>query len=154
MRCLDHPRCVHNEEERFREATRSRGSLRWTKQPARAFVLFASLRRFMLNVHHLMKLQYVALSNLPAAVYQTTYQLKILTTAIFSIVFLQRRYSVAKWLSLLLLTIGVCIVQIPTSSKAQPNTKVHSHGEQNRMKGFLAVMTACISSGLAGAYFE
>lgn len=59
-------------------------------------------------------LQFLAVSNLNAATFQVTYQLKILFTAIFSVTMLGRSLSMKKWLSLLLLMVGVAIVQIPT----------------------------------------
>jgi UDP-galactose transporter len=58
-------------------------------------------------------LQYVAVSNLDAATFQVTYQLKILTTAIFSVLMLGRTLSPRKWMSLLLLIVGVSIIQVP-----------------------------------------
>nr|POE54960.1 udp-galactose transporter [Quercus suber] len=59
-------------------------------------------------------LQYIAVSNLDAATFQVTYQMKILTTALFSVTLLGRSLSVRRWLSLVLLMIGVAIVQIPS----------------------------------------
>ncbi|CAO2655706.1 Nn.00g045090.m01.CDS01 [Neocucurbitaria sp. VM-36] len=64
-------------------------------------------------------LQYVAVSNLDAATFQVTYQLKILTTAIFSVLMLGRSLSSRKWISLLLLIIGVSIIQVPQAT-SQP----------------------------------
>lgn len=61
-------------------------------------------------------LQYVAVSNLDPSTFQVTYQLKILTTAIFSVLMLGRTLSSRKWASLLLLIIGVVFVQLPQHS--------------------------------------
>jgi UDP-sugar transporter A1/2/3 len=56
-------------------------------------------------------LVYIAISNLSAASFQVTYQLKILTTVLFSIILLGKRITSRQWLALVLLTIGVAIVQ-------------------------------------------
>lgn len=80
-------------------------------------------------------LQYVAVSNLDAATFQVTYQLKILTTAIFSVMILGRTLSMRKWLSLLLLIVGVSIIQVPqamsesstSGSASSPWTKTLEH---------------------------
>ena len=61
-------------------------------------------------------LQYIAISNLNAATFQLTNQLKILTTAVSSVMLLGRALNARKWVSLVLLMLGVVIVQIPTKS--------------------------------------
>lgn len=95
--------------------------------------------------------QYTALSNLDAASYQTTYQLKLLTTALFSVAFFRTSLSRTKWFSLLLLTIGVATVQLESS--AQP-TSASERSATNPRVGLAAILAACVSSGLAGAWFE
>lgn len=97
-------------------------------------------------------LLYVALSNLDAATYQVTYQLKILTTALFSVYMLGKRLGFNQWLSLLILMAGVTLVQWPTESKGDSEQKVLSAGSQS--VGLMAVLMACVSSGFAGVYFE
>jgi UDP-sugar transporter A1/2/3 len=57
-------------------------------------------------------LLFVALSNLDAATYQVTYQLKILTTALFSVLMLGKKLDSIKWISLVLLMMGVSFVQV------------------------------------------
>uniref|UniRef100_A0A8C0HKI5 Major facilitator superfamily domain containing 14A n=1 Tax=Buteo japonicus TaxID=224669 RepID=A0A8C0HKI5_9AVES len=96
-------------------------------------------------------LLYVALSNLDAATYQVTYQLKILTTALFSVSMLSKKLGVYQWLSLVILMTGVAFVQWPSDSQATA-AKEHSAGSQ--FVGLIAVLIACFSSGFAGVYFE
>ncbi|KAJ8393513.1 hypothetical protein AAFF_G00059860 [Aldrovandia affinis] len=97
-------------------------------------------------------LQYVAISNLPAATFQVTYQLKILTTALFSVLMLRKTLSRVQWVSLVLLFSGVAIVQVEQEGK-QKETTVAGAG-QNYAKGLVAVVVSCLSSGFAGVYFE
>lgn len=95
-------------------------------------------------------LLFVALSNLSGAVYQVTYQLKILTTAVLSVLILGKTLGATKWAALLTLTGGVSLIQFPrgnSSSGAQP-------AEGNSFVGLTAVMSACVTSGLAGVYLE
>ncbi|VDN95347.1 unnamed protein product [Brugia pahangi] len=101
-------------------------------------------------------LLFLSLSKLDAATYQVTYQLKILTTALFSVALLGKKLDSQKWISLLLLTIGIALVQLPkdlgkvTSLTAELSVSTDSE----RMVGLLAVIAACFSSGFAGVYFE
>lgn len=57
-------------------------------------------------------LLFIALSNLDAATYQVTYQLKILTTALFSVLMLGKKLDSVKWVSLIILMVGVSLVQV------------------------------------------
>jgi UDP-sugar transporter A1/2/3 len=57
-------------------------------------------------------LLFIALSNLDAATYQVTYQLKILTTALFSVLMLGKKLDSCKWVSLVILMAGVSFVQV------------------------------------------
>ncbi|XP_062261040.1 solute carrier family 35 member A3b [Platichthys flesus] len=97
-------------------------------------------------------LLYVALSNLDGATYQVTYQLKILTTALFSVSMLGKSLRLHQWLSLLLLTAGIALVQLPTESGGDPEQTIPTAGSQ--FVGLMAVLMACVSSGFAGVYFE
>ncbi|KAL6107769.1 slc35a3 [Pungitius sinensis] len=99
-------------------------------------------------------LLYVALSNLDAATYQVTYQLKILTTALFSVSMLGRRLGVYQWLSLLVLMAGVALVQWPSESAAAPPPEKDAPPSGSQLVGVAAVLVACCSSGFAGVYFE
>ncbi|XP_061113171.1 UDP-galactose translocator isoform X3 [Conger conger] len=97
-------------------------------------------------------LQYVAISNLPAATFQVTYQLKILTTALFSVLMLRKSLSRVQWVSLVLLFAGVAIVQVEQEGKQKETTVLNQN--QNYAKGLVAVVVSCLSSGFAGVYFE
>ncbi|KIP12221.1 hypothetical protein PHLGIDRAFT_124145 [Phlebiopsis gigantea 11061_1 CR5-6] len=96
-------------------------------------------------------LQFVAVSNLEAATFQVSYQMKILTTAAFSVVLLRKKLSPVKWLALLFLAIGVGIVQIQSGTHKSSES---AERDMNAFKGFMAVVAACFTSGLAGVYFE
>jgi len=95
-------------------------------------------------------LQYVAISNLEAAVFQVTYQLKIMTTAIFSVFLLRKELIRTQWMALVLLFAGVALVQLSQTSE----TKTTNNVEQNPLLGLIAVLLSCCSSGFAGVYFE
>ena len=96
-------------------------------------------------------MQYVAAENLDAATFQVTYQIKILTTAGFSVLLLHKTLSLNKWASLFLLTVGVGIVQVQSVGGGAKMATAHL---MNPAAGFLAVLIGCCTSGLAGVYFE
>ena len=109
-------------------------------------------------------LLYLALTNLDAATYQVCYQLKILTTALFSAVLLQRTFSCMKWISLIVLTVGVAVVQLSGSSDSHQHPANSDHHDavreladqkesHNRFIGLVAVICAACTSGFSGVYF-
>lgn len=98
-------------------------------------------------------LAFYALNNLDPATYQVAYQLKILTTAMFSICIMRKRIRKKQWFALLLLFIGVSLVQLPQKS-GDAGTSEGITGEKNRFLGLLAVILCCVSSGFSGVYFE
>ena len=91
-------------------------------------------------------LLYYALSHLDAATFQVGYQVKILTTAFFSIFLLGKSLSTVQWTSLIILTIGVSMAQLA----AHANKQEH----ENTTAGFIAVLLAACTSGFSGVWFE
>lgn len=86
-----------------------------------------------------------------------SYQLKILTTALFSIAMLQKSISKVQWLSLFMLFVGVSVVQLPpvdgpvaqSPEKTLPTQNPLSQ-TQNPLLGFAAVVASSMCSGFAG----
>lgn len=95
-------------------------------------------------------LLYIAASNLDAATCQVAYQLKLLTTAFFSVTLLHRQMPPRRWVSLGVLFLGVLLVQAPPGSTARGSTGVG----QSAMMGLAAVSGACVLSGLSGVWLE
>jgi UDP-galactose transporter len=106
-------------------------------------------------------LVYTAISNLDTVTFQVTYQLKILTTVLFSILLLRRSISLRQWLSLVLLTFGVALVQVSdqiiSDDWLERLTSLIRGGAiptSNASKGLMAVVAASLTSGLTCVYFE
>lgn len=99
-------------------------------------------------------LQYVAISNLDAATFQVTYQLKILTTAIFSVVMLGKKLNHLKWVSLFILFVGVAMVQLQPTSLSSKKASTSTDATQSPLLGLGAVVASSLCSGFAGVYFE
>lgn len=93
---------------------------------------------------------FIGVSNLDAAVFQVTYQLKILTTALLSVIMLKKQLSKVQWVALVILFVGVSAVQLQPENISTSKSAV----EQKPVVGLIAVITACVMSGFAGVYFE
>lgn len=104
----------------------------------------------------------MAATNLDAATFQVTYQFKILTTAFFTVLMLNRKLSNTKWTALAILTAGIALVVLPKNALHQwfgsdiveEQQQQNKIGNQSNAKGLLSVFAACILSGIAGVYFE
>jgi len=103
-------------------------------------------------------MMFFSLAMLSAAVQQVTYQLKIFTTAILSVLMLGKTLDPVRWVSLVFLVVGVMLVQWP-----KPNGETISNGsrdegffgiERGAALGFAAVLAACFTSGFASVYLE
>lgn len=117
-------------------------------------------------------LQYFAVSNLPADVYQVLIQGKIITTAIFSAVLLNKRYSWIQWSSVFALAMGVGLVQLSltTGSAASAATALISTSATQSVSrnfqcalsskninfavGIPSVLISTLTSGFAAVYLE
>uniref|UniRef100_A0A1B0G5L2 Uncharacterized protein n=1 Tax=Glossina morsitans morsitans TaxID=37546 RepID=A0A1B0G5L2_GLOMM len=98
-------------------------------------------------------LLYVSASHLDAATYQVTYQLKILTTAMFAVIILRKKLLCTQWSALMILVIGIVLVQL-AQTITDNSIDATDQPEQNRMFGLWAALGACFLSGFAGIYFE
>eukprot|EP00927_Polykrikos_kofoidii_P086345 TRINITY_DN9642_c0_g1_i2.p1 TRINITY_DN9642_c0_g1~~TRINITY_DN9642_c0_g1_i2.p1 ORF type:complete len:374 (-),score=79.75 TRINITY_DN9642_c0_g1_i2:147-1268(-) len=93
---------------------------------------------------------YVAIMHLEAAVYQVTYQAKILTTALFSCLLLKKPMSRHQVGALIILMVGLAMVQVANiDTKTTPADYV-----QRPILGIMAVTVACMTSGFSSVYFE
>lgn len=88
-------------------------------------------------------LQYVIES---APLFLVMYQLKVITTAIFYSSLLQRRINNKEWLTIIILAIGVGMVQ-----SSQKEFLPH---HASNVIGMFSVAFACVTSGMAGVFFE
>lgn len=99
-------------------------------------------------------LLYVALSNLSAPLFQVTYQAKLVTTAVVSVIMLQRKYNLKQWICLVVLSVGVATVVLGEKKSDSKKEDDADKPAQSLAVGLVAVTIACFCSALAGVYFE
>lgn len=92
----------------------------------------------------------VAITHLDSAVYSVTYQMKILTTALFSVFLLHKKLTLRQWIALVIIVPGVGLVELSSKSA----TAKVSTTEQNPLLGFLCIVICSLTSGFAGVFFE
>ncbi|XP_028460735.1 CMP-sialic acid transporter [Perca flavescens] len=133
--------------------TKETGSLTRLKNALVEHVFFSPKELLKLSVPSVVyavqnNMAFLALSNLDAAVYQVTYQLKIPCTALCTVLMLNRSLSRLQWFSVFMLCGGVTLVQW------KPAEATNVQIEQSPFVGFVAIAIAVICSGFAGVYFE
>ncbi len=121
------------------------------------YLISSARKMFILSlIYGIMNiLSYVALRNVSAGIFTICAQLKILTTAVFSTIMLNRRYSWTKWRALLTLIMGVLLFSEPVWIKDDTfeiNSASSTAG--NFMLGVSAVIAEVTLSGFASIYFE
>lgn len=99
-------------------------------------------------------LLYEALTRLDAVTYQVTYQLKILTTALFSVLMLKKEITMKKWGALAMLALGVVLAQSSTVHDAHSATLSEERSGRDKFVGLICVCCAACTSGFSGVYFE
>ncbi|CAJ1378968.1 unnamed protein product [Effrenium voratum] len=97
---------------------------------------------------------FLSVDLLSAAVQQVTYQLKILTAALLSVLMLGRTVGVKKWVALFVLVAGVMLVQVPRDLSDGAMAERSAWAVGRGLVGFLAALGACFASGFGGVYME
>ena len=98
-------------------------------------------------------LQFVAVNHLDASSFTILSQLKILTTAVCSVLMLGTSLSLRKWRALLLLVIGAVLVQFPRDSSAASSAATLP-AARSSVTGLAAVLGMVCLSGIAGIWLE
>lgn len=96
---------------------------------------------------------FIAMEHLEAAVFQVTYQLKTLTTAVLTVALLGRSVSPHQWGALLLLMAGTVLVQEPPTLKPSSAGSAEDDG-WSFIVGVGATVVACVCSSVASVYLE
>lgn len=96
-------------------------------------------------------LSFVALQYIGAGEFTICAQLKVLTTASFSVMILGTSLSNTKWRALVLLVLGCILVASPSFLNVPESEK---DKKRNEVLGYAAVLTEVLLSGFASIYFE
>jgi len=97
-------------------------------------------------------LQFIAVKHLAAAEYVVMFQLKILATALLSVIVLEKTLSRKQWVALILLFFGAALVETP--SPVKNNVEFIRPDGTNHLLGIISVLIAVSSSGFAGVFTE
>eukprot|EP00927_Polykrikos_kofoidii_P015488 TRINITY_DN16894_c0_g1_i2.p1 TRINITY_DN16894_c0_g1~~TRINITY_DN16894_c0_g1_i2.p1 ORF type:complete len:379 (-),score=39.62 TRINITY_DN16894_c0_g1_i2:125-1261(-) len=94
-------------------------------------------------------LWYYAMSNLDSVTAAVTSQMKVPSTAFFSVIILQKLLNRMHVLSLTLLVVGLIVMQLQGAGAVRPGATTIEY-----YLGVCSMIAACVSSGYAGVYLE
>jgi solute carrier family 35 (UDP-sugar transporter), member A1/2/3 len=100
-----------------------------------------------------MKLEYVALANLNAAIFSVLVQTKLLCTAIMAYAVLRKKLKYIQIISLTLLTVGVMLCNLSGSSSSSSGSSSMMM-DSATLTGVMATLGIAMSSGFASVYTE
>ena len=90
-------------------------------------------------------LWYYALGNLDPITAAVTSQMKVMTTAVASVLMLGRRLSALQWIALAMLTFGIVLMQLPAQQQQQQHQQ-QRQVPQNTMSGAGAMLLSTVLS--------
>lgn len=103
-------------------------------------------------------LWYYALTNLDPVTAAVTSQLKVITTAVASVVMLGRKLSRWQWCALVLLMSGMVVMQLKNTSLNEPTKAAQPlemrRAPQSTTSGAVAMLGSTMLSAYAGVYIE
>ncbi|RNF27555.1 CMP-sialic acid transporter [Trypanosoma conorhini] len=97
---------------------------------------------------------YLALANIEPALFQVTYQSRILITALFMMCFLKRTFSLRQWLALVLLVFGVTAAQLENRVSAVSRQSSVGTFKGNYIIGVAATAASFTMSSAASVLME
>lgn len=105
------------------------------------------------------RLSFVSIKRIDAGTFTVCAQLKILTTASFSFLILQKKFSSIRIYSLIQLAFSCIIIShyaatYSTTNNNNQNNDDNNNGFSSFMVGLLAVLTEVTLSGLISVYYE
>lgn len=105
-------------------------------------------------------LSFIAIKHVDATTFIVIIQLKLLTTALFSICIMGKEVSPRRWRSLVTLTVGVTLIAFPSTSIGEPAAAWPGRGrsvsprDETFYLGVAAVLIEVVLSGFTSVFFE
>lgn len=99
-------------------------------------------------------LYFFALKRVEATLFSISYQLRILTTALLSMLLLRRVFSRTQWSALCISVIGVCLVQLGSTGGGGSSKNAGNQVRDEQFLGLVTVFVMCWTSAFAGVYLE